>query len=203
MSDVSTQGLANATPPNCTSLMQTASILVLICGVILFFDIGGELHAAVLYPESLSALALLHLGTEFLASLALAAAFVILRREIRIADRSRQRSEVKLGALRSDFDSLVRKRFDDWKLTRSESDIALLTLRGLKIAEIAEMRHTQIGTIKSQLSTIFRKSGVSTRTELVASFIEEFLDFAAAPSVSAPPNPQTTASTAPTMSPTT
>lgn len=203
MSAVSTPDLVTPPAPHGTGRMQTASTLVLICGLILFFDIGGELHAALLFPESLSAFVLLHLGTELLASVALAVAFVIMRSEIRIAERLRRCSEGKLGALRTDFDGVVRQRFADWKLTRSESDIALLTLRGLKIAEIAEMRHTRVGTIKSQLSTIFRKSGVSTRTELVASFIEEFLDFAALPPVGTPSEPQPTASTAPTISSTT
>lgn len=157
--------------------MQFVSVLIMLCGMILFFDIGGELHAALLFPESLSLIVVLHLGLEFVASIALAAAFVMIRHEIRVLDRQRRSSDLKLGALREDFDSLVRQRFIDWQLTPTEADVALLTLRGLKISEIAEARRTQIGTVKSQLSSIFRKSAVSTRTEFVAGFIDEFIEF--------------------------
>ncbi|MFN4128487.1 MAG: helix-turn-helix transcriptional regulator [Paracoccaceae bacterium] len=208
MSEVSTSGPSKADRDRSPRSLQVAWLLVLFSGLIMLFDIGGELHAALLFPESLSLFVLLHLGTELLAAVALGAAFVIIRREIRVIERQRRRSDRKLGALRDDFDGLARQRFANWKLTRSEADIALLTLRGLKIAEIADARQTQIGTIKSHLSTIFRKSGFSTRTEFVASFIDEFLDFAALPSDAAPQQgqtkpPQTAASTAPTISSTT
>lgn len=171
-------------PPDATrrkGKMQFASVLIILCGMILFFDIGGELHAALLFPESLSPVVLVHLGAELAASVALAAAFVMIRHEIRVLDRERRSSDLKLGALREDFDSLVRQRFSHWQLTPTEADVALLTLRGLKISEIAEARQTQIGTVKSQLSSIFRKSAVSTRTEFVAGFIDEFLEFSSSP----------------------
>lgn len=203
MAEDSISGLsANPTIRN-TRLMRLASSMVFVCGLILFFDIGGELHAAFIYRDSLSVLSLMHVGTELLASVALAAAFVIIRHEIRLVERMRHGSNQKLVALREDFDGLVRQKFAEWKLTRSEADIALLTLRGLKISEIAAARQTQIGTIKSQLSTIFRKSGKCSRTEFVASFIDEFLDFAAAPQGRQPRPDQTAASTAPTISATT
>ena len=60
-------------------------------------------------------------------------------------------------------------------------DVALLTIRGLSICRIAELRHTQQGTIKAQLSAIFRKAGVSSRTELLAMFMDELLDFGSQP----------------------
>lgn len=161
--------------------MQFASVLIMLCGMILFFDIGGELHAALLFPESLPLVALVHIGGELAASVALAAAFVMIRHEIRVLDRERRSSDLQLGALREDFDSLVRQKFSHWRLTPTEADVALLTLRGLKISEIAEARQTQIGTVKSQLSSIFRKSAVSIRTEFVAGFIDEFLEFSSPP----------------------
>lgn len=76
---------------------------------------------------------------------------------------------------------MLHRRFADWGLSPAERDVALLTVRGLKIADIARLRKSQQGTIKSQLSMIFRKSGVSNRTEFVASFIDELLDLSANP----------------------
>jgi DNA-binding CsgD family transcriptional regulator len=161
--------------------MQLASALQIICGVILGFDVGAELHMALLYPAALSFTVILHLGLEVLATLFLGWAFILTRQQMRAAKRALEAERNRLHSLRNDFDSFLQHRFSAWGLTQAETDIALLTVRGLKISEIALLRHTRDGTIKSQLSTIFRKSGVRTRTELVASFLDEFLDVSAQP----------------------
>jgi DNA-binding CsgD family transcriptional regulator len=159
--------------------MRLISYLLLVCGVILGFDIGGELHALVLFSANFSALALLHLVMEVAATAGIGLAFVLIRQHLRRAEHVHQADQSQLHALRQDFDRHMRDRFAQWGLSAAEGDVAILTMRGLRISEIATMRHTQDGTIKSQLSSIFRKSGVSTRTEFVARFMDEFLDQAA------------------------
>lgn len=159
--------------------MRLISYLLLFCGVILGFDIGGELHALGLFAQNFSVLAIAHLAMEAVATVGVGLAFVLIRQHLRQAEQVHQADQSQLRALRQDFDRHMRDRFAQWGLSAAESDVAILTMRGLKISEIALMRHTQDGTIKSQLSSIFRKSGVSTRTEFVARFMDEFLDQAA------------------------
>lgn len=149
------------------------------CGVVLFFDVGGELHAAYLYPQSMPWFLWAHLGMEAAASMGLGLAFILLRRQTRNAASETAKERHRLHTLRSDFDSFIYRRFHKWGLSKAEADIALLTLRGLKISEIALARDTREGTIKSQLSSIFRKSDVHSRTAFVAQFIDEFLDIGA------------------------
>lgn len=161
--------------------LRLTSLLIFLCGIILCFDLGGELHNLAVYSDSYSAMALLHVTTEFLATLGLGVAFVLIRLDLRRMASDHRADRDRLHAIRSDFDRMLQQRFRDWALSPAEIDVALLTVRGLKIAEIAKMRHATPGTVKSQLSTIFRKSGVSTRTELVAGFIDELLDLAALP----------------------
>lgn len=159
--------------------MRATSVLILVCGLILCFDIGSELYLVARYPNSLSRLAMLHIVVEFLATFGLGVAFSSIRAEMR---RSLARSRIDrehLTAIRGDFDRLLQERFREWDLTPAERDVALLTIRGMKIAEIARIRHAHHGTVKSQLSTIYRKSGAATRTEFVARFIDEFLDHSA------------------------
>lgn len=159
--------------------MRATWVLILVCGLILCFDIGGELFLIARYPHSLSGLAMLHIVVEFLATFGLGVAFSLIRTEMR---RSLARSRIDrehLTAIRGDFDRLLQERFREWDLTPAESDVALLTIRGMKIADIARMRHAHDGTVKSQLSTIYRKSGTTTRTEFVARFIDDFLDHSA------------------------
>lgn len=161
--------------------LRLTSVLLFLCGMILCFDLGGELRSLAVYSDNYSALALLHVATEFLATLGLGLAFVLIRLDLRRMAADHRADRDRLHAIRSDFDRMLQRRFRDWGLSPAEVDVALLTVRGLKIAEIAEIRHAHTGTVKSQLSTIFRKSGISSRTELVASFIDELLDLAAAP----------------------
>lgn len=73
------------------------------------------------------------------------------------------------------FHELMMRRFDDWSLSPSERDVAILTLKGLSNAEIAEVRGKSIGTIKAQCNAIYQKADVSGRTQLISFFIEELL----------------------------
>lgn len=152
--------------------------LVFGCGMLLALDAGGEIHVALLHPGALGFGAGLHLAGELAATVGLGWSFVLLRAELRRAEAEAAADRARLGALRGAFDRLMHDRFEAWGLSAAESDIALLTVRGLRIAEIAQARGVREGTVKSQLSTIFRKSGVHTRTEFVALFIDEFLDHA-------------------------
>ncbi|WP_461307988.1 helix-turn-helix transcriptional regulator [Albidovulum sp.] len=152
--------------------------LVFGCGVLLALDVGGEIHVALLHPGAIGLGMGLHLIGEMAATVGLGVAFVLLRAELRRATAEAEADRARLGALRGAFDRLMHDRFEAWGLSAAESDIALLTVRGPRISAIAEARGVREGTVKSQLSTIFRKSGVHTRTEFVALFIDEFLDHA-------------------------
>lgn len=169
-------------PPDLTARrLRLTSTLLFLCGMVLCFDLGGELHSLFVYSASYSALALVHVAAELLATLGLGLAFVLIRLDLRRMAADHRADRERLHAIRSDFDRMLQRRFRDWGLSPAEIDVALLTVRGLKIAQIAQIRHAHPGTVKSQLSTIFRKSGVSSRTEFIAGFIDELLDLAATP----------------------
>ncbi|MEX0969416.1 MAG: LuxR C-terminal-related transcriptional regulator [Paracoccaceae bacterium] len=73
------------------------------------------------------------------------------------------------------FHELMTRRFEEWALSPSEKDVAILTLKGLSNAEIAEVRGKSVGTIKAQCNAIYQKAGVSGRTQLISFFIEDLL----------------------------
>ena len=60
-------------------------------------------------------------------------------------------------------------------VSEAEKDIALFTIKGMTISEIAEIRRTKQSTIKTQSSAIYRKAGVASRSQLVSLLIEELL----------------------------
>jgi DNA-binding CsgD family transcriptional regulator len=50
-----------------------------------------------------------------------------------------------------------------------------LALKGLDVAEIAEMRGAAAGTVRAQLTRIYAKAGVSGRAQFAAWFVEDLL----------------------------
>ncbi len=86
-----------------------------------------------------------------------------------------KRMEAQLTAASGAFADLLEEHFDDWGLTPSERDVALLAIKGLTIADIARLRETKDGTIKAQCNAIYRKAGVNGRPQLLSLLIEELI----------------------------
>ncbi|MEY8100064.1 helix-turn-helix transcriptional regulator, partial [Falsihalocynthiibacter sp. S25ZX9] len=81
--------------------------------------------------------------------------------------------ELHLRAAQGEFFAMVNLQFDRWGLSKAERDIALLTTKGLSVAEIADLRNTTQGTVKSQNNSIYRKAKVNSRTQLLGALIDE------------------------------
>ena len=74
------------------------------------------------------------------------------------------------------YRAVMHKQFDAWKLSASEQDIVICMLKGLTFREIAGLRETREKTVRQQASAVYRKAGVSSRSELTAWFFEDMLD---------------------------
>lgn len=68
---------------------------------------------------------------------------------------------------------VLKKQFEEWGLTQTEKEVAMLLLKGLSFKEIAAVRNTLEKTVRQQASSIYRKSGVSGRHAFSAWFIED------------------------------
>jgi DNA-binding CsgD family transcriptional regulator len=66
----------------------------------------------------------------------------------------------------------IDREFAKWGLTEAERDVALMLLKGLSHKEIAAARHTGEGTVRQQALGIYRKAGISGRSNLAAFFLE-------------------------------
>jgi len=86
-----------------------------------------------------------------------------------------KRVEDQLMVASGAFAELLEKHFADWSLTPSERDVALLAIKGFSIAEMAQLRETRQGTIKTQCNAIYRKANVTGRPQLLSLFIEELM----------------------------
>lgn len=72
----------------------------------------------------------------------------------------------------------IEDQFRVWHLTAAEIDIAGLMLKGASLKEIALARDTSEATIRQQAQSIYRKSGLSGRTELSAYFLDSLFSTA-------------------------
>lgn len=94
---------------------------------------------------------------------------------LRRALRDRNKAEEQLRRASGAFMDLLTERFAEWGLTPSERDVALFAIKGMSTAEIAGLRATSEGTVKAQTNAIYRKAGVSGRSQLLSLFIEDLM----------------------------
>ena len=94
-----------------------------------------------------------------------------LRRTIELLRAQDAALDVARGAL----SQVIETQFQNWGLTPAERDVAFLALKGLDVAEIADMRGAAQGTVRAQLTRIYAKAGVSGRAQFAAFFVEDLL----------------------------
>ena len=89
--------------------------------------------------------------------------------------KSLESANIKLHDGKKEFFKVIQWQFNEWQLSPSEAEVALLLLKGLSIKEIADARATQEKTVRKQASAIYEKSGLAGRHELSAWFFEDML----------------------------
>jgi DNA-binding CsgD family transcriptional regulator len=113
---------------------------------------------------------------ECVIAIALIGGVVLSARYIARLNRELRWKEASLASARGALAEHIAARFRDWGLTRGEGEVALFALKGCDIAEIARLRGAAAGTIRSQLSQIYAKAGVTSQAMLVSLFIEDLLE---------------------------
>lgn len=94
---------------------------------------------------------------------------------LRSTMRQHARMEDQLRAASGAFMDVLEEHFTTWALTPAERDVALFAIKGMSTAEMASLRGVSDGTIKAQTNAIYRKAGVTGRTQLLSVFIDELI----------------------------
>lgn len=81
-----------------------------------------------------------------------------------------------LASARGALAEHIALRFQEWRLTPGETEVALFALKGCDVAEIAQLRGAAAGTVRSQLSQVYAKAGVTSQAMFVSLFIEDLLE---------------------------
>lgn len=131
----------------------------------------------------------LHLALEALAAVALIGGVVFLMVELRRLLSRLGDMDAGLRVARGQMVQVMDRFFDDWNLTESERDVAMMILKGLDNATIAQVRNTAPGTVRAQGTRIYAKSGAHGRAQFLSLFMEELMcgDFDAAPGADGTP----------------
>ena len=69
----------------------------------------------------------------------------------------------------------IENQFAHWQLTPAETEVGFLLLKGFSLKEIADMRNTKLKTVQQQSQAIYQKTGLASRSELAAFFLEDLL----------------------------
>lgn len=142
-----------------------------ICAVFFVSDIVLGLTGLRASPISWQTRELIEIGAALGLILGLVLGWLALRRSVIRQKQAEGQLRLASGA----FMELLDERFADWQLTPSEKDVALFAIKGLSTPDIAGLRSTSEGTVKAQTNAIYRKAGVSGRSQLLSLFIEDLM----------------------------
>lgn len=145
--------------------LVSLAVVQALCGSWFLYDVAMEIPDLWLnpwhqIPEAI-AVALLWVGTA-----------ISVRKIAAVLKRSDD-VEARLQVASQAFQDLLEDAFDRWDVTEAERDVAILTLKGLSISEIAEARGTRPGTVRAQSVALYRKAGVGNRLQLLSIFMDE------------------------------
>jgi len=145
-------------------------VVLAVCLALFTLDVAADMFYLDIFIIQID-----HTAIEFVTTVTLAFALILIGWQIKrlLGEHRDARDSVKVAS--GELLAVIYAKFDDWKLTPSERDIALLLIKGLSAREIADLRDTRPGTVKSQSSAVYQKAGVNGRNELVAYFVEDLL----------------------------
>lgn len=146
-------------------------IVQLVCASVFILDILSSAIGFFPTPVGWRGRELIEIGAAIGLLLGLSISAFLLVRTLRQRNRAREDLRRASGA----FLTLLEERFATWGLTFAERDVSVFLIKGMSTAEIAQLRDTSEGTVKSQTNAIYRKAGVAGRQQLLSMFIEDMI----------------------------
>ncbi len=146
-------------------------IIQALCAVFFVSDILSSFFGFITTPLAWEYREYLEIAAAFGLIIGLVLGGISLRR----AFKERSVAEERLRRASGAFMDLLTERFQEWGLTPAEKDVALFAIKGLSTSDIAVLRSTSEGTVKAQTNAIYRKAGVSGRSQLLSLFIDDLM----------------------------
>ncbi|MEI6894109.1 MAG: helix-turn-helix transcriptional regulator [Colwellia sp.] len=131
------------------------------------FDIVGDL----INDED----GIFHISIELIVFIAISTVLYFEIKHVKSLGKEIKVEKTKTARLAGELLAVMKQQFQQWKLTPSESEVALLLIKGLSMKEIALARKVKEKTVRSQATSVYSKSGYAGRHELAAHFIEDLM----------------------------
>ncbi len=147
-----------------------AFVVIAVCETFFLLDVSADM-----FGLDIAAPWIDHGVIELITAVTLALALAVIGLQIMRLLREHRVVQASVKVASGELLAVIEDRFKHWRLTPSEHEIALLLIKGFSAQEIADLRNTRPGTVKSQSSAIYQKAGVQGRNELVAYFMEDLL----------------------------
>lgn len=93
------------------------------------------------------------------------------------SDAAQWRRKIQLISVQ--FSQALDLQLEEWGLSSAEKEITILLMKGMSAKDIAQLRQTSEKTVRTHLTSIYRKSKLNNRYELAAYFIDGLIDLKA------------------------
>ena len=144
--------------------------LVALAGAILFF--AYDLVADWLYEDEYGSF---HFLVELVVFVGVSMALVLGLRDLRRLHVRLNREEHRNRLFSTVLAESIDEQMDDWRMTRSEKDVAWFIIKGYRFAEIAKIRGVKESTARLQATSLYAKADVNGRAEFVAEILQPLL----------------------------
>ena len=142
------------------------------------YDIGVDLGSGV---------ALDHIIFEILFTLVSASLVFIIWRYIEVRESGFKRAREELSRelshwqdstqkLRQTLRQEIEHQFQSWGLSKAETTVAFLIIRGFSFTQIAALLNKSERTVRQQSVSIYQKTGFAGRAEFTAFFLESIFE---------------------------
>ncbi|MEA3405890.1 MAG: LuxR C-terminal-related transcriptional regulator [Pseudomonadota bacterium] len=149
--------------------------LISFIDIILDWEGMGGWNAHIMVEMFMGILSLIAFGVLLFSHWKQKKAIAETQQDLNEAQQALDTAELQTKKLMGEFSKIIQNQFEEWKLTKSEKEVALLLLKGLTLDEIASVRETREKTVRQQASNLYKKAGIAGRHELVAFFFEDLL----------------------------
>ncbi|MEX0971147.1 MAG: helix-turn-helix transcriptional regulator [Paracoccaceae bacterium] len=154
------------------SVIKVILVFQVLCTSLFLFKVVADLFAIPLYFVPWSALESVEILSTFGMLIGVFTSFWL----ISLMEKRSSQVEERVRAASGDFHNYIQVQFNAWQLTPTEKIVATLVIKGFSNHEIADLRGTSESTVKSQLTSIFKKSNMSTRQQLVSWVVEDLVE---------------------------
>ena len=117
-------------------------VVIAICEAFFLIDVSADIFRIDINTSWIE-----HDKIELFSTVTLALSLVVIGLQIvRLLKAHRQARDV-VEVASGELLAVIMRHFEDWKLSASEREVALLLIKGLSTQEIADLRQTKIGTV--------------------------------------------------------